>query len=88
MSLARLSLLALCITLAATGVPGNASAQDDKPFDLKPLIPPILPPLPPNSQVTSGSLTATPMPGTANTPSPQAPTQSAPGFRFSIPTTR
>ncbi len=66
-------------------MPGGASAQEDKPFDLKPLIPPILPPLPPNSQATSGALTSTPVPGTANTPSPQAPTQSAPGFRFSIP---
>jgi hypothetical protein len=85
MGLPRFLLFALCLVLAGVINTGSTYAQQDKPIDLKPLIPPVLPPLPPNSHVTSGAVTSTPIPGTANTPPSQAPTQSAPGFRFSIP---
>jgi hypothetical protein len=84
MGLQKFVLLALC--LALTGVFGVAGAHaQDKPIDFKPLIPPVLPPLPPNSQVTSGAVTSTPVPGTAITPPSQAPSQNAPGLRFTIP---
>ena len=61
--------------------------QTDKPFDFKPLLPPVVP-VPPNSQVTSGSVGGTQNPyTTAPLQSPtQAPTQSAPGMRLTIPT--
>jgi hypothetical protein len=88
MSLPRLSLLALCIVLFAAFAPGAAHAQQtDKPFDFKPLIPPVVP-VPPNSQVSSGSVGGTQNPyTTAPLQSPtQAPTQPAPGMRLTIPT--
>ena len=85
MGLSRFLLVAICLVLAGAIGVGSAYAQQDKPIDFKPLIPPVLPPLPPNSQVTSGAVTSTPVPGTAVTPPSQAPTQSAPGLRFTIP---
>ena len=80
----RYALLALCIILF-TG--GAQAQQTDKPFDFKPLMPPIVP-VPPNSQVTSGAVGGTQNPyTTAPLQSPtQSPTQSAPGMRLTIPT--
>jgi hypothetical protein len=81
----RHALLAFCILL---GVPGGASAQDnrDKPVDLKPLVPPVFP-LPPNSQLNPGSVGGTQTPYTTaplqNSGTPT--TQSAPGLRLTIP---
>ena len=89
MSLPRNVLLALCIVLLGAIVPGGADAQQDKPIDLKPLLPPILPPLlPPTSEVTSGVVGGTPIPGgpySSTTPT-QSPSAPAPGMRLSIPT--
>jgi hypothetical protein len=84
--MSRHSLLALGIIVFAAFAPGAAPAQD-KPFDFKPLIPPVVP-VPPNSQVTSGSVGGTQNPyTTAPLQSPtQAPTQPAPGMRLTIPT--
>ncbi len=87
-TMTRHSLLALCIVLLAVVASAGASAQQtDKPFDFKPLMPPIVP-VPPNSKVTSGSVGGTQNPyTTAPLQSPtQAPTQSAPGMRLTIPT--
>jgi len=83
----RHSLLALGIVLLAAGASAGAHAQADKPIDFKPLMPPIVP-VPPNSQVTSGSVGGTQNPyTTAPLQSPtQAPTQSSPGMRLTIPT--
>ena len=90
MSLLRYSLLALCIVLFGAIAPGGANAQADRwdtPIDLKTLIPPVLPPLPPNSQLNPGTVGGTKDPyTTAPLQNPtQSPTQPAPGIRFSIP---
>jgi hypothetical protein len=85
---AKQSLLALCIVLAGALAPGGALAEEAKPFDFKPLVPPVLPPLPPNSTLQSGSVGGQQTPYTTaplQSPQQQAPTQSAPGIRFSVP---
>jgi len=87
MSLPKISLLVLSIVcLGAIAPTGGQAQQTDKPFDFKPLIPPVAP-LPPNSSVTSGSVGGTQNPyTTAPLQSPtQAPSQSAPGMRLTIP---
>jgi hypothetical protein len=85
----RRSLVALGFALSAATLSGAAHAQQstDKPFDFKPLLPPVVL-VPPNSQVTSGSVGGTQNPyTTAPLQSPtQAPTQAAPGMRLTIPT--
>jgi hypothetical protein len=75
------------VVLAVVVTSGANAQQADKPFDFKPLMPPVVP-VPPNSQVTSGAVGGTQNPyTTAPLQSPtQAPTQSAPGMRFTIPT--
>lgn len=75
------------VVLAATAPETAIAQQTDKPFDFKPLLPPVAP-LPPNSSVTSGSVGGTSNPyTTAPLQSPtQVPTQPAPGMRFTIPT--
>ncbi len=89
MSLSKISLLALSIAVLGATVPTGASAQQtDKPFDFKPLLPPVVP-VPPNSAVTSGSIGGTQNPYTTaplQGPTTQAPTQSAPGMRLTFPT--
>jgi hypothetical protein len=88
MSLPKILLLALSVVvLGAIPLTASHAQQTDKPFDFKPLLPPVTP-LPPNSAVTSGSVGGTQNPyTTAPLQSPtQAPSQSAPGMRLSIPT--
>jgi len=87
MSLPKISLLVLSIVcLGAIAPTGGHAQQTDKPFDFKPLIPPVAP-LPPNTAVTSGSVGGTQNPyTTAPLQSPtQTPSQSAPGMRLTIP---
>jgi len=86
-SLSRHSLLALCMVLFGAIAPGGAHAQasQDKPFDFKPFIPPIIP-LPPNAQVAPGALGQTP---TASDPAPITNPYTPPpasGLRITIPT--
>jgi hypothetical protein len=86
------ALLAICIiplgfSLIAIGS-GSAQAQDksDKPYDLKPLVPPAFV-LPPNSQLNPGTVGGTRDPYTTaplQNPS-KSPTQSAPGIKLTIP---
>jgi hypothetical protein len=81
-------MVALAVSLATIGMTANANAQQtDKPFDFKPLLPPLVP-VPPNSAVTSGAVGGTQNPyTTAPLQSPtQGTTQSAPGMRLTIPT--
>jgi len=88
MSLPKISLLVLSVVvLGAIPLASGQAQQTDKPFDFKPLLPPVAP-LPPNSSVTSGSVGGTQDPyTTAPLQRPtQTPSQSAPGMRFSIPT--
>jgi hypothetical protein len=87
-SLPKISLLALSvIALGVISLTSSRAQQPDKPFDFKPLLPPVAP-LPKNSAVTSGSVGGNQTPyTTAPLQSPtQAPSQSSPGMRFSIPT--
>jgi hypothetical protein len=87
MSLPKISLLVLSVVvLGAIPLADGRTQQADKPFDFKPLIPPVAP-LPPNSSVTSGSVGGTQNPyTTAPLQSPtQTPSQSAPGMRLTIP---
>jgi hypothetical protein len=80
------ALLALCVLVPA---PALAQSQtDNRQIDLKPLLPPVLPPLPRNSTLQPGS-------ASPSSQSPYSdrlydpPSQSsapAPGFRLSIPT--
>jgi hypothetical protein len=77
----------LCISPLCAG--GGAFAQADKwdkPVDLKPLLPPVFP-LPPASKLNPGSVGGSQTPyTTAPLQNPDVPTtQSAPGFRLSIP---
>ncbi len=86
--ISRHSLFAIGIVLFAAFAPTGAHAQQtDKPFDFKPLMPPIVP-VPPNSKVTSGSVGGSQNPYTTaplQSPTQQAPTQSAPGMRLTFP---
>jgi hypothetical protein len=88
MSLSKLTLLALSMVALGMIAPANAQAQQtDKPFDFKPLLPPVAP-LPPNSAVTSGSVGGSQNPYTTaplQSPTQPSTSQSAPGMRFSIP---
>ena len=83
----KISLLVLSLVVFGVTAPASVSAQQtDKPFDFKPLLPPVVP-VPPNSAVTSGSVGGTQNPyTTAPLQSPtQAPTQAAPGMRLTFP---
>jgi hypothetical protein len=87
MKLPRFALLAFCIMLPCA--PGSALAQAnqwDKPVDLKPLVPPVVP-LPPNARINPGSVGGTQTPyTTAPLQSPNlSPTDPAPGIRLTIP---
>lgn len=80
--------LMLCL-LATPAIAQTTTEADKRQIDLKPLLPPVLPPLPRNSTLAPGS----------TSPSAQSPYSerlydspssssgnSAPGFRLSIPT--
>jgi hypothetical protein len=86
MNLKRYALLALCITACAPSAAFAQANQWDKPVDLKPLIPPVVP-LPPNSRLNAGSVGGYQTPyTTAPLQNPNiSPTESAPGLRLTIP---
>lgn len=89
MGRSKVSLLIVGMAIVGAFTPTCATAQQqtDKPFDFKPLLPPVVP-VPPNSAVTSGAVGGRQDPYTTaplQSP-PQAPTQTAPGMRFTIPT--
>jgi hypothetical protein len=74
------------VAFAAAIATASVSAEEAKPFDFKPLLPPVFP-APTGSQLQSGSVGGAPSPYTTaplQNP-PQSPTQSSPGVRFSIP---
>jgi hypothetical protein len=86
MNLLRYALLAFCIMAC---VPAGAYAQAnqwDKPVDLKPLIPPVVP-LPPNARLNPGTVGGYQTPyTTAPLQNPNlSPTEPAPGLRLTIP---
>jgi hypothetical protein len=92
MGLPRIVLLSVGIALVGAVTPAAAQTQQtDKPFDFKPLLPPVVP-VPPNSAVTSGSVggaqnpyTTAPLQSPTQGPT-QGPAQSSPGMRLTIPT--
>ena len=85
MNLSRSTLLALGFAMLCTS---GAAAQDDKwdkKYDLKPLLPPVVP-LPPSSRLDSGTVGGTQTPYTSaplQNPGPSSPP--APGLKLSIP---
>ena len=92
MSLPKIALLALCVVLPGASSVASAQSQSDywgKPADLKPLLPPIIPPplLPSRSTLTPGSLggdaPSSYSPNSAYDAQRSAP---APGLRLTIPT--
>jgi hypothetical protein len=85
MNLPRYALIALCISCAPSGACAQAN-QWDKPVDLKPLIPPVVP-LPPNARLNPGTVGGYQTPyTTAPLQNPNlSPTESAPGLRLTIP---
>ena len=87
MSLSKIALLALCIVLLGAIATDDAYAQDkpDKPIDLKPLIPPVFSPLPPNSQLNPGTVGGTTTPYTTAPLQNPAQAPPAPGIRLTIP---
>jgi hypothetical protein len=87
MNLHRHALLAFCLMLPCAPQGALAQAnQWDKPVDLKPMVPPVVP-LPPNSRLNFGTV------GGYQAPNTTAPLQNpnlstndpAPGIRLTIP---
>lgn len=80
-------LLVMLGMIAIATVASAHAQQTDKPFDFKPLLPPVVP-VPPNAAVTSGAVGGNQNPyTTAPLQSPtQGPSQAAPGMRLTIPT--
>jgi hypothetical protein len=90
MRLVRILSLAVCVVLLGAMAPRGAAAQADKwdkPLDLKPLVPPVFAPLPPNSRLNPGALSGAPTPYSGSPLQNPAPSTnpSAPGLRLSIP---
>jgi hypothetical protein len=86
MSLTKYAVFMLWLSPLCAGGVFAQSDKWDKPVDLKPLVPPVFP-LPPTSKLNPGSVGGTETPyTTAPLQKPDTPaTQSAPGFRLSIP---
>ena len=86
MNLSRYALLAFGIMSCAPSGAFAQANQWDKPVDLKPLIPPVVP-LPPNARLNAGSVGGYQTPyTTAPLQNPNlAPTEPAPGLKLTIP---
>ena len=81
----------MLILLLGAAVPdraiGQSSKSDNRQIDLKPLLPPILPPLPSNSALTPSAVgTGSQSPHSSSLYNSRDTTSPAPGLRFSIPT--
>ena len=87
MSLSRPALLCLCVLASgAASADARAQATQDKPFDLKPFIPPVIP-LPPKAQVSPGGVDLTPSySDPSRVTNPQTQNNSSSGVRITIPT--
>ena len=87
--MSRSTALLLAVCILASSAPALAQTQtDNRQIDLKPLLPPVLPPLPRNSVLAPGATgTATQSPHASSLyDSPSQSTAPAPGFRLTIPT--
>jgi hypothetical protein len=82
------ALLALCALLSAPALAQTQTQSDHRQIDLKPLLPPILPPLPRNSTLAPGSASPSSQSPYSDRlyDSPSQSTAPTPGLRFSIPT--
>jgi hypothetical protein len=79
--------LMLCV-LAAPALAQTTTEADKRTIDLKPLLPPVLPPLPRNSTLAPGATGAGSQSPYSDRlyDSSSSSSSSAPGLRFSIPT--
>jgi hypothetical protein len=82
---------AVLLAVVMLGVSSPALAQanksDYRDIDLKPLLPPVLPPLPSNSALTPGAVgSGAQSPHSSSLYDSPSTSQPAPGLRFSIPT--
>jgi len=88
MSRPRYAICTVSTVLLAALLPAGAHAQgkEDKPFDLKPFIPPVIA-LPPSAQVAPGTSSQTTLPTDRASPiyNPQAERSSGPGLNITIP---
>jgi hypothetical protein len=77
--------IALFIVLLASSGAAQAQTTQDKPFDVKPFIPPIIP-LPPKAEVTPGGVDLTPSySDPSRVTNPQTPSGGSGGLRITIP---
>ena len=89
MSVPKAAMLVVLLlgSVAPDGALAQANKSDNRQIDLKPLLPPVLPPLPSNSALTPGAVgTGAQSPHSSSLYDSTPTTQPAPGFRFSIPT--
>jgi hypothetical protein len=88
MSVATIALSAFLLAMAAPGIAlAQTTKSDNRQIDLKPLLPPVIPPLPSNSTLAPGAVGSNAQsPHSSSLYDSSQSTQPAPGFRFSIPT--
>jgi len=86
---AKAAALVLCVFATAPAFAQTTTEKDKRQIDLKPLLPPVLPPLPRNSTLAPGPTGAgaqSPYSDRLYDPSSSSSGTAAPGLRFSIPT--
>jgi hypothetical protein len=80
-------LLAVLLLGVCSPALAQANKSDYRQLDLKPLLPPVLSPLPSNSALTPGAVgTGAQSPHSSSLYDSPSTSQPAPGLRFSIPT--
>ena len=80
-------LLAVLLLGVCSPALAQANKSDYRQLDLKPLLPPVLSPLPSNSALTPGAVgTGAQSPHSSSLYDSPSTSQPAPGLKFSIPT--
>jgi hypothetical protein len=85
LSFAAISIAGASGAAAQSGKPRSDTSQWDQKYDLKPLVPPVLP-LPPNALVTPGSTIAPAASDRAPLATSPSSEPAAPGLKITIPT--
>ena len=87
MGVPKAVLLAVLLLGVSSPALAQANKSDYRQLDLKPLLPPVLSPLPSNSALTPGAVgTGAQSPHSSSLYDSPSTSQPAPGLRFSIPT--